>query len=82
MPFRIKRVESSNKTIRMPNDLIDEMEIIAARNGISFNKLVVQCCIYSLAHLEEGDPESKDERCDQESAGQILFKENMFTGKD
>lgn len=44
----------------MPNDLIESMEAIAARNGISFNKLVVQCCTYSLSHLEE-DPEPGQE---------------------
>lgn len=50
--FEIKgKVESLNKTIRMPEDLIYKLEINAQRKGISFNKLVVQCCEYALAHL-------------------------------
>lgn len=51
--FVIKKTESSNKTIRMSNDLIEKMEKLAGKKDISFNKLVVQCCIYALANLEE-----------------------------
>lgn len=34
--FRIRKVESSNKTIRLPNDLIAQLEVIAAENDVSF----------------------------------------------
>lgn len=50
--FKIKKIESSNKTIRMPNDLIDELEKLATTNDISFNQIVIQCCQYALENLD------------------------------
>jgi predicted HicB family RNase H-like nuclease len=49
--FIIKAPKSSNKTIRMPNDLIAELEELASSNDISFNQLVIQCCKYALKNL-------------------------------
>ena len=46
--FEIKKPTSSNKTIRMPDPLIEKLETLAARNDISFNQLVIQCCEYAL----------------------------------
>ena len=51
--FEIKKPESSNKTIRMPNELIAKMEQIANDKDISFNQLVVQCCEFALQHLKD-----------------------------
>ncbi len=51
--FIVKKPESSNKTIRMPNELIDRLEKLAAEKDISFNQLVIQCCQYSLDNLQE-----------------------------
>lgn len=56
--FKITKVESSNKTIRMPNDLIERLEKLAYKNDISFNQLVIQCCRYSLANLEPDEEDS------------------------
>ncbi|WP_343249072.1 YlcI/YnfO family protein [Diplocloster hominis] len=50
--FEIKKIKSSNKTIRMPNDLIENLERLAFENDISFNQLVVQCCEYALDNME------------------------------
>lgn len=50
-PFVIRKPESSNKTIRMPNILIQKLEMLASDNDISFNQLVVQCCNYAIDHL-------------------------------
>lgn len=49
--FIVKKNEASNKTIRMPNTLIEQLEELAASEDISFNQLVVQCCSYALANL-------------------------------
>ncbi len=46
--FKIKKTKSSNKTIRMPDELIEKIQSLADLNDISFNKLVVQCCEYAL----------------------------------
>lgn len=46
--FTVKKPQNSNKTIRMPDELIDRLQKIADDNDISFNQLVVQCCEYAL----------------------------------
>lgn len=49
--FEIKKTQSSNKTIRMPDELIEKMQKIADKNNVSFNQLVVQCCEYALENI-------------------------------
>lgn len=49
--FEIKKSESSNKTIRMSNELISRLEELAQINDVSFNKVVIQCCEYALQNL-------------------------------
>lgn len=51
--FEIKKHSSSNKTIRMPDILIEKLEKLAAKNDISFNQLVIQCCEYAIKHLKQ-----------------------------
>ena len=53
--FVVRKPESSNKTIRMPNTMIENMEKIATQKNISFNQLVLQCCEYALENLKEDD---------------------------
>ena len=55
MDFIIKKPTSSNRTIRMPDTLIEKIAKLAAEQDISFNQVVVQCCEYALENL----PESK-----------------------
>ena len=50
--FTVKKPESSNKTIRMPNELINQLEKLATEKDISFNQLVIQCCNYALENLD------------------------------
>ncbi len=50
--FEIKKPSASNKTIRMPDSLIEKLEKLAAKNDISFNQLVIQCCEYALDNLK------------------------------
>ncbi len=51
--FEIKKPSASNKTIRMPDSLIEKLEMLAAKHDISFNQLVVQCCEYALDNLSD-----------------------------
>lgn len=51
--FKIEKPEYTNKTFRMPNDLISEMETLAQSKQISLNQLVIQCCKYALENLEK-----------------------------
>lgn len=50
--FEIKKPSASNKTIRMPDSLIENLEKLAGKNDISFNQLVIQCCEYAMKHLD------------------------------
>ena len=56
--FEIKKPTSSNKTVRMPDTLIEKLEKLAAMNDISFNQLVIQCLNFALENL---DNEEKNE---------------------
>lgn len=51
--FKVTKPEYSNKTFRMPNDLIGELERLAQEKQVSLNQLVIQCCKYALDNLEE-----------------------------
>jgi len=53
MEFIIKKPTSSNRTIRMPDTLIDTLSLIAVEKDISFNQLVIQCCEFALEHLNK-----------------------------
>lgn len=53
MDFIVKKPSSSNRTIRMPDDLLDKLSQIAADKDISFNQLVIQCCEFALENLKE-----------------------------
>ena len=57
MEFIIKKPTSSNRTIRMPDTLIEKMGKIASEKGISFNQLVIQCCEFALDNLGEQERE-------------------------
>lgn len=45
--------EYQNKTFRIPCEIIKELEIVATKNNISVNKLVIQCLQYSLNNLDD-----------------------------
>ena len=55
--FSVKKPSSSNKTIRMPDNLIEKLEKLAQKNDISFNQLVIQCCEYALDNMDENTKE-------------------------
>ena len=58
--FEIRKPSASNKTIRMPDTLIEKLEILATEHDISFNQLVIQCCEYAMEHLNKPDEEKKE----------------------
>lgn len=51
MEFIIKKPSSSNRTIRMPDTLIEKISQLAAAQDISFNQVVIQCCEFALENL-------------------------------
>jgi HicB family. len=57
--FKIpKGYDTISKTFRLPIDLVEEMETLAAKNKISLNKLVTQCLQYAMDNI---DTSEKDE---------------------
>jgi len=50
--FEVKKPESSSKTFRLPDDLIEELERVAAEKGVSMNQVVIQCCRYALENMD------------------------------
>ncbi len=53
--FRVEKDynDYQNKTFRIPTEIVKELEVVASKNNISVNKLVIQCLQYSLNNLSE-----------------------------
>ncbi len=51
--FRVEKTEYVNKTFRLPQDLVGQLERLAQSEGVSLNQLVLQCCNYALEHLDK-----------------------------
>lgn len=49
--FEIKKMTASNRTVCMPDLLIEKLKKLAEENDIPFNQLVVQCCEYAIENL-------------------------------
>ncbi len=50
--FRVEKEEMTNKTFRLPVDLVEKMYKVAQDKGVSLNSLVKQCCEYALNNLD------------------------------
>lgn len=50
--FKIEKIETINKTFRIPTELAKRLQQVAQEQGISMNNLVVQCCEYALKDLD------------------------------
>lgn len=53
--FKLKKeyVEYENKSLRLPKDLIIQVQELANKNNMSFNRVVIQCIEYALDNLGE-----------------------------
>lgn len=46
--FKIKKgYDTVTKTLRLPDDMLDELEILAQKNKISLNQLIIQRLQYA-----------------------------------
>ena len=43
--------EMTNKTFRLPVDLVHQLDEVAKQKNISMNNLVLQCCEYALGEM-------------------------------
>ncbi|MGN1130111.1 MAG: toxin-antitoxin system HicB family antitoxin [Ruminococcus sp.] len=50
--FKIKKEEFVNKTFRFPLELVKKLEVLAQKENVSLNNLVVQCCEYAINNME------------------------------
>lgn len=50
--FKVEKTEYVNRTFRLPKDLVDQLSSVAQHEDVSLNQLVIQCCKYSLEHLD------------------------------
>lgn len=55
--FRVKKdfSEYENKSLRLPKELIVQVQDIANSNNLSFNRVVIQCIEYALQNMD-GQP--------------------------
>lgn len=55
--FKLKTdyTEYENKSLRLPKDLIDQVQALANENNMSFNKVVIQCIEYALGDMEQAE---------------------------
>lgn len=51
--FYIKKQEYSNRTLRFPVELLDELNQYASNKNISLNQLVIKCCEYAMKNIDE-----------------------------
>ncbi len=59
--FKIQKgYDSESKTFRLPVELIEQLEKLAAQNKLSLNQLVVQCLNYAVSNLDRTDQETQD----------------------
>ncbi len=59
--FAVQKPEYTNKTFRIPTELVKKLECYAQNNHVSLNTLVIQCCEYALNHTKESSPLPSDE---------------------
>lgn len=52
--FKLKKeaTEYENKSLRLPKPIIDEVQNLADKNNLSFNKVVIQCIEYTLDNMK------------------------------
>ena len=51
--FKIRKgYDSESKTFRLPSELLEKLNALAAKNKLSLNQLVIQCLSYALENIE------------------------------
>ena len=55
--FKIEKESSEyeNKSLRLPKDLINQVQALADENNISFNRVVIQSIRYALSHMDDDE---------------------------
>lgn len=55
--FKVQKVERKycNKTIRLTNEMMEQIEAVCEREGVGVNELIRQCIEYALGDMERGE---------------------------
>jgi predicted DNA-binding protein len=55
--FKVQKVERKycNKTIRLTNEMMEQIEAVCEREGVGVNELIRQCIEYALGDMEGED---------------------------
>ena len=60
--FKIQKgYDSESKTFRLPIELIEQLEALAAQNKLSLNQLVIQCLQYAVSNLDPSEQSGEGE---------------------
>jgi predicted DNA-binding protein len=53
--FKVQKVERKycNKTIRLTNEMMEQIEAVCEREGVGVNELIRQCIEYALGDMED-----------------------------
>lgn len=62
MAFKIPKEEYVNRTFRLEKSLLDRMDKICDKEGISLNRLTVLCIEYALNDMEENSDTNATEK--------------------
>lgn len=60
--FKIPDIEKETtvtKTIRIKQNLVEELEELASKNNITFNRLVLECIKFAIENLDENQKEKE-----------------------
>jgi predicted DNA-binding protein len=57
--FKVQKVERKycNKTIRLTNEMMEQIEAVCEREGVGVNELIRQCIEYALGDMEGNNDE-------------------------
>ena len=54
--FKVRHTEETlNRTLRFPKLLLKKISFIAQKENVSFNNFVIQCCEYTISHMDEAE---------------------------
>ena len=51
--FSVRKDETVSKTIRIPSELLEQLEQLSVEKNVSLSKIIIQCCEYALKNLEK-----------------------------
>ncbi len=62
MMFKIQKgYDSVSKTFRLPIELVEKMELLASKNKLSLNKLVLQSLMFAINNIDNSPPPNEQD---------------------